>query len=205
MDENKAYKEKNGYDETPQIWIEDEHIGGYDAMRKHLNMGVRDDDEKTYRPIIAIFTTTFLMALAVVWIAHSRFEIITVVEMFIAISMCALGIQKTRDLQAFSNGFLSYDLLARNYVPYAFVYPFVETGAGILMIAGVLPFVSASAALFIAGIGAVSVFKAVYLDKRELECACMGGGSNVPLGFISLTENLMMIGMAVWILVKQLS
>jgi hypothetical protein len=52
----------------------------------------------------------------------------------------------------------------------------------------------------VAGIGAVSVFKAVYLDKRELKCACVGGDSKVPLGFISLTENLMMIGMAVWML-----
>jgi hypothetical protein len=52
----------------------------------------------------------------------------------------------------------------------------------------------------VAGIGAVSVFKAVYLDKRELKCACVGGDSKVPLGFISLTENLMMIGMGVWML-----
>jgi hypothetical protein len=53
-------------------------------------------------------------------------------------------------------------------------------------------------ALFIGGIGAVSVFKAVYIDKRALKCACVGGSSNVPLGFVSLTENLMMIAMAVW-------
>ena len=38
------------------------------------------------------------------------------------------------------------------------------------------------------------MFKAVYIDKRELKCACVGGSSNVPLGFVSLTENLMMIG-----------
>jgi hypothetical protein len=44
----------------------------------------------------------------------------------------------------------------------------------------------------------VSVFKAVYLDRRALRCACVGGGSNVPLGFVSLTENLMMVAMAVW-------
>ena len=35
------------------------------------------------------------------------------------------------------------------------------------------------------------MFKAVYIDKRELKCACVGGSSNVPLGFVSLTENLM--------------
>ncbi|MBL0916320.1 MAG: glutaredoxin, partial [Sphingopyxis sp.] len=54
--------------------------------------------------------------------------------------------------------------------------------------------------LFIATIGAVSVFKAVYIDKRDIKCACVGGGSKVPLGFVSLTENLMMIGMALWML-----
>ncbi|MEE3190613.1 MAG: glutaredoxin, partial [Pseudomonadota bacterium] len=55
-------------------------------------------------------------------------------------------------------------------------------------------------ALFIASIGAASVYKAVYIQKRELKCACVGGNSNVPLGAISMTENLMMVGMAIWML-----
>ena len=56
-------------------------------------------------------------------------------------------------------------------------------------------------ALFIGTVGAVSVFKAVYVDKREINCACVGGSSKVPLGFVSLTENVMMVGMAIWMLV----
>ena len=68
------------------------------------------------------------------------------------------------------------------------------------MTAAILDWVSIPLALFIGGIGAVSVFKAVYIDKRELKCACVGGGSTVPLGFISLAENLGMIGMAIWML-----
>ena len=40
----------------------------------------------------------------------------------------------------------------------------------------------------------------VYIDKRELKCACVGGDSNVPLGAVSLTENLAMIGMGLWML-----
>ena len=66
------------------------------------------------------------------------------------------------------------------------------------MIAGALNWLSVPVALFIGTVGAASVFKAVYIDKRELKCACVGGSSNVPLGFISLTENLMMIAMAIW-------
>ena len=58
--------------------------------------------------------------------------------------------------------------------------------------------ISIPVALFIGIVGSISVFKAVYVDKRELKCACVGGSSNVPLGFISLTENLMMVAMAVW-------
>jgi hypothetical protein len=45
------------------------------------------------------------------------------------------------------------------------------------------------------------VFKAVYIDKRELKCACVGGDSNVPLGFVSLTENLGMVAMSIVMLV----
>ena len=64
------------------------------------------------------------------------------------------------------------------------------------MIAGALMWLAIPVALFIGGIGAVSLLKAVYIDKRELKCA----NSNVPLGFISLTENLMMVAMALWMM-----
>ena len=66
------------------------------------------------------------------------------------------------------------------------------------MIAHALPIVSVPLSLFIGTVGAVSVFKAVYIERRELKCACVGGNSNVPLGFLSLTENVMMVLMAAW-------
>ena len=116
--------------------------------------------------------------------------------------MCILAILKLRDLESFSNMFLGYDLLAQRVVRYAYFYPFGEGLAGILMIAGALLWIAIPVAMFIGTIGAVSVFKAVYIDKRELKCACVGGDSNVPLGFISLTENLMMVVMAIWMLVR---
>jgi len=82
------------------------------------------------------------------------------------------------------------------------LYLFGEALAGILMTAGALLWLSAPVALFIGTVGAVSVFKAVYIEKRELKCACVGGDSSVPLGFISLTENLMMIFMGIWMPVR---
>ncbi len=70
------------------------------------------------------------------------------------------------------------------------------------MIAGALIWLAALVALFIGTISGISVFTAVYIDKREIKCACVGGNSNVPLGVISLTENVMMVLMAIWMLAK---
>ncbi len=112
--------------------------------------------------------------------------------------MVVLALLKLQNVETFATMFLNYDLLAKRWVPYGYVYPYAEGLAGILMVAGALNWISIPVALFIGTIGAVSVFKAVYIDKRELKCACVGGSSNVPLGFISLTENLMMIAMAIW-------
>lgn len=121
----------------------------------------------------------------------------------LALSMCVLAILKLCDLKSFANQFLGCDLLARRVVRYAHLYPFAEAFVGVGMLAEILtPLVSATA-LFIGGVGAVSVIKAVYIDRRELRCACVGGNSNVPLGFISLTENLMMLVMGLRLAITQ--
>lgn len=190
------FKDKHDVKTTPQTFIDGKRIGGYDDLKGFFG---KKQEGTTYKPIIAIFATTFLMALSTAW-ALGELTIVRVIELFIAISMCALAIQKLRDLEAFSLQFLNYDLLAQKWVKYSYVYPFVEMLAGVAMISGFLTVVSAPAALFIGTIGAISVFKAVYIDKRELKCACVGGNSNVPLGFVSLTENLMMMAMAIWML-----
>jgi hypothetical protein len=125
---------------------------------------------------------------------------VPVIEVFVALSMSILAIQKLRDLYGFTNSFITYDLLAMRSVRYGYVYPFAEAFAGIGMLAGLSGYVVGPVSLFIGTIGAVSVFKAVYVDERELTCACVGGDSNVPLGFVSLTENLFMIGAGIWML-----
>jgi uncharacterized membrane protein YphA (DoxX/SURF4 family) len=73
--------------------------------------------------------------------------------------MCLLGLQKLKDLESFSNMFLNYDLLAQREVRYAYVYPFAETLAGVLMVAGAMIWLAAPLALFIGTVGAFSVFK----------------------------------------------
>ena len=198
--ETETFKSTHEVKTTPQVFIAGRRIGGYDDLRRHFGKHVPEAGETSYRPVIAVFAVTALMALAASQAAFGTPLTVRAVEWFIAFSMCILAILKLQDVERFSTMFLNYDLLAKRWVRYGYVYPFAEVLAGILMIGGVLSWISVPVALFIGTIGAVSVFKAVYVDKRELKCACVGGDSNVPLGFISLTENVMMVTMALWML-----
>lgn len=197
-EETDAFKAKYNAETTPQAFIGDERIGGHTELRKHFGQKVLEPGDTTYKPVLAIFAVGFLLAVAVGVLTNWSMGYSMILPHFISITMVLLALMKLRDVEGFSTMFLNYDVLAKRWVPYGYIYPYAELTAGLLMFAGVLSVVSIPLALFIGGIGAWSVFKAVYIEKRELKCACVGGDTNVPLGFVSLTENLMMLGMAVW-------
>lgn len=204
-EETDAFKDKHGVSTTPQTFIGEERVGGYEDLRARLTSFEKDKDKKTYTPVLMIFAVSALMAVAVAWGLLGNFISIRTVELFAAFAMTALALQKLKDVESFSTMFLNYDLLAQRQVGYGYVYPFAEAAAGLLMIAGgTAALIGSPIALFIGTVGAVSVYKAVYIDKRELKCACVGGESNVPLGFVSLTENLVMMAMGLWMPLKML-
>jgi hypothetical protein len=150
--------------------------------------------------VLAVFAAAGALALAVSHAALGTPFTVRAVELFVSFAMVILAMLKLQDVETFSSMFLGYDLLARRWVPYAYLYPFLEFLAGTLMAARALGWLSIPVSLIIGTIGAASVIHAVYIQKREIKCACVGGSSNVPLGFVSLTENLAMIAMAVWMI-----
>lgn len=198
--ETDAFMLEHGVVTTPQTFIGGKRIGGYEELRGFLGKSNQESTDTSYRPVAALFTLTALAALATSYAAKGALLTGSAFQWFIAFSMVILAMLKLQNVETFSAMFLNYDLLARRWVPYSYVYPYAEAVAGLLMISGALTWFSAPLALVIGTIGAVSVFKAVYIDKRELKCACVGGSGNVPLGFVSLTENLMMIGMGLWMI-----
>ena len=198
--ETDAFKAKTDVKSTPQTFIDGKRVGGYDDLRKYFGLSpTSNGDKTTYTPVLALFGVAVAMALATQHAFTSAADAFAALRYFAAFSMCLLATQKLRDVKSFTNGFLNYDLLSQFFVPYAYVYPFLELFAGLGILSGALPAATAVIATFAGAEGALSVIKAVYIDKRELTCACMGGDSKVPLGFISLTENLMMIAMGAWI------
>ncbi|KTD57661.1 MauE/DoxX family redox-associated membrane protein [Legionella shakespearei] len=201
-DQVDEFKAKHNVKTTPQTFINGERIGGYDDLCRFFGKKLQDPKATSYRPVIVLFAITALMAIAMSYAFTGNLFTNRTLGWFISLSMVVLALLKLQNIEGFSTMFLNYDLLAQRWVPYSYIYPFAEALAGLLMIASALHWISIPVALFIGLIGAVSVFKAVYIDKRELKCACVGGDSNVPLGFISLTENLMMIGMALGMAIK---
>lgn len=200
-EETDAFKKEHDVATTPQVFIGGDRVGGYDALRKFFGTTISEPGDTSYTPVIAVFAVALGLAATLSIGLFGELGVRTA-EWFIAFSMAMLVMLKLQDVEQFSTMFVGYDLLGSRFVPYADAYPFLEATAAVLMAGRILPWLSIPIAAII---GAVSVFYAVYIQKRSIKCACVGGSGNVRLGFVSLTENLAMMGMAAWMLARNLA
>ena len=147
---------------------------------------------KSFTPLIAVFGTSFLITSTLI----KNFQV------FMGISICILAMLKLMDIEAFGKSFEKYDLISTRFNKWIYIYPFCELLIGISFLISSPPSLIIFIALILGITGMVSVFKAVYLDKLKLNCACIGGYAKTPLGIISFIENLLMAIMSFLILIK---
>ena len=194
-DEEQAFKQDNDVQTTPQIVWAGRWIGGFEALSADLGEEPETDDSETsYVPVIAVFSTAALLSFATQdgWMG------------FMGYALAILACLKLMDVQSFVEGFRQYDLLTPHLPFYGTLYPFLELLIALGITGAVAPVWTGSASLLVGAIGSASVIKAVYIDKRDLNCACIGGNSNAPLGAVSLSENLMMLFMGGFLLFSSL-
>ncbi len=172
---------------TPQVFINGERIGGYEKLREYLQLST--EPEYSYVPVMAVFGTAGLVTLA----TASGF--MGMMGFFLAM----LASLKLMDIQSFAESYAKYDLITQKYKPYARIYPFAELAIALGFLSGVASGVVGIASMLIGIVGGISVFKAVYIDKKSLNCACIGGNSKAPLGIVSISENLIMAGMGAYL------
>ena len=79
------------------------------------------------------------------------------------------------DIKAFGTSFKKYDLISSQFDSWVYIYPFCELLIGISFLNSSPPSLIIFIALILGILGMISVFKAVYLDKLKLNCACIGG------------------------------
>lgn len=195
-----AFKREQDVATTPQVYIAGHRIGGYDGLRQYFGKPAPAPDATSYVPVLAVSAAALAMALAASFAAFGTVFTARAAEWFLSFGMVLLAMLKLQDVERFSTMVLGYDLIAQRWVPYGYAYPFLEFTAGTLMAAHALAWLSVPIALIIGTIGAASVINAVWIRKRKLKCACVGGSSRVPLGPVSLAENLAMIGMGLWMM-----
>ena len=147
---------------------------------------------KSFTPLIAVFGTSFLITITL----NKNFQD------FMGISICLLAMLKIMDIEAFGISFKKYDLISYRFKKWIYIYPFCELLIGISFLLTAPPSSVVLIAFILGIIGMASVFKAVYLDKLKLNCACVGGYAKTPSGIISFIENLLMAIMSGLILLR---
>jgi len=106
---------------------------------------------------------------------------------------------KFLDIEGFVNSYRGYDLLARRWNAYGYVYPFLELGLGIGWCTSGHSTEVAAATVGIMGFSAIGVIQAV-AKKQTIQCACLGTVFNLPMTTVTIVEDLLMVGMALWML-----
>ncbi|TAE40848.1 MAG: heavy-metal-associated domain-containing protein [Runella slithyformis] len=99
---------------------------------------------------------------------------------------------KLLDVRAFANSFQMYDLLAARSRAYALAYPFIELALGVACLLHFQPRYVYMADIVIMGFGAMGVIQSV-LDKRKIQCACLGSVFNLPMSTVTIIENTVMV------------
>lgn len=181
QEEVDQFKAKHGVATTPQIFFDADRIGGYTDLAEWLKVEA-EKAEYSYTPVAAVFSTAGLMALATS----------LGIPGFMGFSLSMLASLKLMDLNTFAESFEKYDLVTKRFKPYGKIYPFAELLIGLGFLSGIAPLATGIGSLVVGISGAISVFKAVYIDKLALNCACVGGNSKAPLGVVSFTENAIM-------------
>ncbi|MEO1519257.1 MAG: glutaredoxin [Cyanobacteria bacterium J06633_2] len=188
-----AFKAEHHVTTTPQIFFGDERIGGYTDLAAYFDVEAESADY-SYTPVIALFSTAGLMAIATSAGLYG----------FMGFSLSMLASLKLMDLDAFAESFQTYDLVTQRFKLYSKAYPFIELALGLGFLSGVVPLITGIGSLLVGISGAGSVFKAVYIDKMALNCACVGGNSKAPLGVVSFAENAIMAIMGVMLIASSL-
>lgn len=194
QEEVDLFKAKYNVTTTPQIFFEQKRIGGYTDLANYFGVTAEKADY-SYTPVIALFSTAGLISLA------SSLGMTG----FMGVSLSMLASLKLMDINAFAESFAKYDLISQRFKPYGKIYPFLESMIGLGFLSGILPLATGIGAFALALSGGISVLKAVYIDKLELNCACIGGNSKAPLGIVSFMENAMMTIMGASLIFSNLS
>ena len=122
-------------------------------------------------------------------------------RIFMGVFMITFAGFKLIGYKMFVMMFLSYDIIAKKFKAYAYAFPFIELGLGLMSLADVSPTIRSVLIILVMGLGSIGVFKEVFINRSGIKCACLGNIIKLPLYTVSLVEDISMVAMALTMLV----
>jgi len=119
---------------------------------------------------------------------------------FMGLFFVAFSFFKLLDVGAFARAYRSYDIPTQIWPKWGYVYPFIELLFGLLLLHRIQLFWTNIAIAIVLSISVIGVIQSV-LKKREIKCACLGTGFNLPMSQVTIIEDGLMIIMAVLMLI----
>ena len=162
-----------------------------------------------YKPILLIFFYIVLVTtiMALQSMKSNQMEPTEIVmkwmNHFMGGFFLAFSFFKLLDLNGFAESYKMYDIIAEKIPFWAYLYPFVELGLGLSFLSNLFPLVTNSITFIVMSISIIGVLQAV-LNKKKIQCACLGAVFNLPMSTITIIEDALMIlmsGIMVFVLI----
>jgi len=192
---------------TPEKWLTVEGVGataatvdrllrakGYQVVGPMPADAPTPEKASSYFPLILILFY-LLGATALLEVALAPFDGMRAMRHFMAGFFLVFSFFKLLDVRSFAVSYSGYDIVARRWPGYGFLYPFLELALGAAYLANLWPMISNLATLAVMGASTVGVVQAL-LARRKIQCACLGTVFNLPMSSVTLIEDLLMIAMA---------
>jgi hypothetical protein len=107
------------------------------------------------------------------------------------------------DLKGFAESYATYDIIAKKWAGWGYVYAFAELGLGIAFLTGWEPLLTNGITFVVMSVSIIGVLQSV-LSRRKIRCACLGAVFNLPMSTITILEDALMIAMSAAMLMTML-
>ena len=165
---------------------------------EHMDMSSRQTYTRAdFYPLIAIFLLIFLLTAAQQFFAG--FALHETMSVFMGIFFLVFGLFKIFKLHDFAHAYAEYDIVSQYIFAYGYLYPFIELGLGIAYLANLTLIFTNSVTILVMFVSAIGVMQKL-LKKEQIMCACLGTVFKIPMTYVTLAEDLLMIGMALLML-----
>jgi len=153
---------------------------------------------ETYKPILLIFFYITLTTV-LIQINNQHFDLMQWMRHFMAAFFLVFSFIKLLNLKGFAESYAMYDILARRFPSWAYIYAFIELALGIGYLIDFNPIVINMVSFFVMSVSIIGVLKTV-LNKQQIQCACLGDVFHLPMSIVTIIEDALMIIMAAFML-----